>query len=53
MQVLVRNSLFVGHSRPEVCTMCTTMGQSGCPPKPSDKSYNQVGEAAKSSLYVS
>ena len=41
-QVSVRDSLFVGQSRPEVCSICTQPGEPGCAPKLSKKSYNQV-----------
>ena len=44
VQVRVEDSLFVGQSRPEVCTMCAQAGDPGCAPKLSSQSYNQVGE---------
>lgn len=41
-QVRVRDSLFIGQSRPEVCTMCTQISDPGCAPKLSRQSYNKV-----------
>eukprot|EP00983_Pelagomonas_calceolata_P051365 1142377-Pelagomonas_calceolata.AAC.11 len=41
-EVHVEDSLFIGQSRPEICTMCAQSGDPGCAPKLSRQSYNQV-----------